>query len=540
QHFSAHVNAKYLWFAADVQAEFNNLRISGGIKVEMAVDGTIPGGQELEKEVNKRIDVITAKFMEQAAKVIFDPPQPQVEPAKAPSGGIFSSFFGYGGGVALKARRDEQHVDLFYEETRHHRYLQPTTISSTLEGFYNEIKADPNNEKKYFTRLVIGETNRKVSRIVKPVVNWPVTGNSASGDPVGFVSAQIGYPNTQGAINWNAHVFQSTDTGPTTTWTPVSVMWREGDVANAPNGWTPDKTFVKRTIHLLEPPGEDESPFRRVFVEKNTIPLDPEPNGTLTNENIVEVRADSAGKLEVGPMLINGELESSKQMVEIEFQCQGKTLEGKDRPVVRFHWKFDDQNEARFWEIFTGDPNFVPAYKYRVTVNVKGTIFSKGMSWTGAWQDVNGNGPVTLSIPTQEEAVTRRSLSPRQIVERDAREAGVPGATTGTGTPIVGAPPSDDGMAPPTDDGMAPPMDVGMAPPSDDGMAPPTDERGMPRRERTTVNGNGSHVLGYSMGTETRTSNGGKRRTKRDTAESRTAGDQNEESAAMTSGYVEA
>jgi hypothetical protein len=547
QHFSAHVNAKYLWFAADIQAEFNNLRISGGITVDMAVDGTIPTGQELEKEVNKRIDVITAKFMEQAAKVIFDPPQPKVEPAKAPSGGLFSSFFGYGGGVALKARRDEQHVDLFYEETRHHRYLQPTTISSTLEGFYNEIKADPNNEKKYFTRLVLGELNRKISRIVKPVVNWPVAGNALAGDPVGFVSAQIGYPNSQGAINWNPHEFQSTDTGPTTTWTPVSVMWRDGEVSNPPSGWTPDKTYIKRTIHLLEPPGEDENPFRHVFVEKNTIELDPQPDGTLTNDNIVEVRADSVGKLEVGPILINGELESSKQMLEVEFQCFGKTLEGKDRSVTRFIWKFDDQNEARSWEIFTGDPAFVPHYQYRVTVNVKGTIFSKGMSWTGAWQEVNGNGPVTLVIPTQEEAVTRRSLTPRQIVERDAREAGIPGekaapaAGTGTGTGTgTGAPPSDDGMAPPMDDGMAPPMDDGMAPPMDDGMAPPTDERGMPSRERAVPGGNGSHVLGYSAGEESRAGSGSRRRGKRDAAEPRGSDDGRREDEMIVTGYVEA
>ena len=38
-HFSAAAQGRYLWFAADIQAEFNSLRISGGIKVEVMVDG---------------------------------------------------------------------------------------------------------------------------------------------------------------------------------------------------------------------------------------------------------------------------------------------------------------------------------------------------------------------------------------------------------------------------------------------------------------------------------------------------------------------
>ncbi|WP_218975625.1 hypothetical protein, partial [Salmonella enterica] len=151
-----------------------------------------PEGAEAEKAIEKRIEMITQQFMTQASKVIFDPPQPSVAPAQAPSGGgIFSSLFGYGGGLALKARRDQQSVNLFFEETRHFRYNQPNTISSTFEGFYNEIKKDPAAEKKYFTRLILGDLSKKITRIVKPVVNWPSPEKSWVGEPVSFLSAQV-------------------------------------------------------------------------------------------------------------------------------------------------------------------------------------------------------------------------------------------------------------------------------------------------------------------------------------------------------------
>ena len=39
QHFSANLNARYLWFSADIKAEFINLRARGDIKVEVDIGG---------------------------------------------------------------------------------------------------------------------------------------------------------------------------------------------------------------------------------------------------------------------------------------------------------------------------------------------------------------------------------------------------------------------------------------------------------------------------------------------------------------------
>ncbi len=450
QHFSAAAQGRYYWFSADIKAEFNSLRINGGITVELLIDGTAPGGDKLEQEINKRIDLIVDRFTEQAKQRIFDPAPPEVKPAEASNGGgLLGSLFGFGGGLALKYRRDETKLELSYDETRTFRYNKLHVVSSSLEGFFDEIKQDPDAERKYFTTLYLDDWDRKVTRIVKPVANWSDASRRWVGDPVAFLSAQIGYPDTRGSVQWAARVFQSTDTTDASKWTPAFAKKNASDVVNAPDGWTPDKTYIKRRVHFTEPPSALESPNDRVLVERNVMDLDSGENGTLTNDNTVEVRADSVGVLEVGPIALGVALENNAQIVEAEFEVPGRTLDGAERPVIRFRWEYANQDEPRRLKIFTGDPNFLPAYRYRVTVTVRGSIFTKGMSWTGEWTDGRGNGPLILNVPTPDDpGVTRRSLLEEEVAPGEAAPIGPP--PTGVGAPgrpaaparaAVGAPP---------------------------------------------------------------------------------------------------
>jgi len=148
-HFSAAASGHFLWFSADIKLEFNNLRISGGIEVDVKIDPTIPGADKIQDYVDKKTDLISNKFMDLAKDVIFAP-MPTVPPAEAPSsGGLFGLW---GAGVALKYRHDSTTVDLYYHEKRQMAYLQDHVISSNLEGVYDEIKRDPDAEKKYFFR----------------------------------------------------------------------------------------------------------------------------------------------------------------------------------------------------------------------------------------------------------------------------------------------------------------------------------------------------------------------------------------------------
>jgi hypothetical protein len=404
-HFSAAAHVGGLFWGADLQMEFNNLAMSGGITAKCQVDRSLPDADKLEAELNKRKDVVFQTFMQQAQKTIFDPAPYNEKPAEA-SGG----FLGWGAGAAFKLRRDKTHLKLSYKEETEYAYLQPFPIRGQLEGLHAEIAADPAAEKKYFRTLYMSDWDRKVSRIVKPVVNWPNPTQKWVGEPVSYLSVQVGYPNTEGVIQWDNTRFTPNDP-PDAQWTSSTEMKKASDVKNAPSGWTPDKAFIKRKIHFLEPPNEVEFPYVRIQVERNEVDLDPGDFGTLTADNDVEVRVDNVGSLMLGPIELEPELEG-KQWVEVTFQALGKTHDGKDRPPIRFTWTPENQKEGRLWFLFTGQPDFIPKYKYQVRAGVRGTIFGGGQAWTGPWDDNGGNGPLLVRVPPPDgEGVRRHRLN---------------------------------------------------------------------------------------------------------------------------------
>ncbi|MGA4668997.1 hypothetical protein ACPCG0_04225 [Propionibacteriaceae bacterium Y1923] len=404
QHFSAAASGRYLWAKVDVAAEFNNMRKSGSIKVDVKVDTTLPGADEIARKMEERSDLVFNKFMEMAQRTIFDQPAPQVEAAKADSG----SWSPWGVGLALKYRRDENHLDLHYEETKQFAYLQDHTISSSLAGMADDIKADPDAERKYFQTIHLDDWPRRLARVVRPVASW-------NDKTVQFLSVQVGYPNTNGALNWEGHSFSSSD-GADPTWKFQTSQKEAADVSNAPAGWTPDKTFVKRKVHLAEPPSETLDPYHRVQIERNVIDLDPEPNGSLLNDTTLEVRADTAGRIAVGPIGLGVMLEDNSQTVEVVMEPTDRDYKPLGMAPVRFRWSFSDVDTDRSWTVFSGDPQLLPYYRYQVTATVKGTLFRKGQSWTGPWVEGNGNGPIIIDVPPPDgDGVTTRSLTEDRV-----------------------------------------------------------------------------------------------------------------------------
>jgi hypothetical protein len=415
-HFSAALHAHYLWASVDIGIEINKMRANGTLDVDVKVDQTLPGADKMAEMIDKRTDLILTKFMEQAQKTIFDPPPPNVQAANA--SGVPGPW---GVGLALKKRHDENHLTLDYHETRQFAYLQDHTISSSLEGMYDEIKRDPTAEKKYFLSVPLDDWPRKLARVFKPVVNW-------STQPVAFVSAQLGYPNTQGELQWQGHLFQKAD-GDDATWRAAITQKLKADVANPPAGWEPDRTFIKRTIHMKEPDDIFANPFVINQIDQNEIILDPGVNGSPLNENTLEIRADSAGRLAVGPIGLGVMLEDARQTVEVTLEptdAEGKPL---GREAVKFRWLYADQDQSRFWSIYTGDPAFRPYFRYKVAVTIKGTLLQKGQAWEGPWQVATGNGPLTISVPMPDgEGVVTKEAPAVMVVDQKGQvaRAGVP------------------------------------------------------------------------------------------------------------------
>ena len=209
------------------------------------------------------------------------------------------------------------------------------------------------------------------------------------------------------------------------------------EVSNAPEGWKPDMTFVKRKVHLTEPPSEVVDPYRRVQIEKNIIDIDPEPNGMLINDTTLEVRADTAGRLAVGPVELGVVLTDDTQMVEAIFEPTKEDGSWLGIPPVRFRWDQDDYDQDRTWTIFTGDPAFRPFYRYRVPVTVKGTLFEPGRAWEGPWTATSGNGPLVIDVPRPdgEGVVTKSRSIPDPRVARLRALGPATGSMTGATAP---------------------------------------------------------------------------------------------------------
>lgn len=406
-HFSAAASGRFLWASVDIQTEFNNMRVSGDIKVDLKVDTTLPGADEIARRLDEKSNLVFEKFMEQAKKIIFDPPQPEVEPAQASSSGG-SIFSPWGVGVALKYRRDSTRLELSYEETQQFAYLQDHTISSSLAGMYDEMKADPDAERKYFLTVYLDDWPRRLARVVRPVAAW-------DDGAVEFLSVQVGYPDTSGAIQWEGKSF-SGDEGDDGSWKYQTAQKLAADVTDAPEGWKPDLTFIKRKVHLAEPPSEVADPYRRTQIERNVIDLDPEPNGQLLNDTTIEVRADSAGRLAVGPIELGVVLTDNTQKVEAVFEpVDPESGEPIGMGQVRFSWGDDDYDQDRIWTIYTGDPDFRPFYRYKVFVTVKGTLFEPGRSWEGEWVKSSGNGPLIVTVPRPDETRNARYLPDERV-----------------------------------------------------------------------------------------------------------------------------
>uniref|UniRef100_Q01P87 Uncharacterized protein n=1 Tax=Solibacter usitatus (strain Ellin6076) TaxID=234267 RepID=Q01P87_SOLUE len=480
EHFSAAAHASGLFWSADIQAQVNIMRMNGTLTVVSEVDTTLPNADKIQEQLDKRTDLIVQKFMDQAQKTIFDPAPFNEKPAEA-SGG----FLGFGGGAAFKLRVDKTHLHLMYDERKEMAYLQDYPISGAMEGLYDVIKKDPTAEKKYFTTLYLDDWERKVSRIVKPVVNWPNAAQKWVGEPVAFLSAQIGYPNTQGVLQWDGHIFQPNDP-PDAMWNTAMAMKAATDVANPPANWKPDQTFLKREIHFNEPPNETEYPFVRIAVEQNMVDLDPGDNGRPTSDINLEIRVDDAGALNVGPINLDVDLDNAKQIVEVTFQAQGQKADGTDRAPVKFSWNYTDQAEPRYWMIFTGQVDYIPKYKYQVRVIVKGGIFTKGMSWTGPWVDASANGPIMVTVPTEEDAGVTIT---RDYVPQAAVVTGPPPAVVGAAAGMGGGYAAPSGPPPASYPSPSKPPGVTSPssgpPPTGPSGPPPAMKSGPPAGQRT-------------------------------------------------------
>jgi hypothetical protein len=444
EFYSGAATAGGLFWEVDIQATFESMRTQGVITVNTFVDESLPGAKEMKEYMEKRSNLIFEKFSEMAKQTIFDPAPFTEKPAEAQAGvGGLGSIFG-GGGAAFKVRQQRISLSLDYHETREMAYIEPYQVGGTLDGVADDIRADPAKDKVYFTKVDLGDWDRKIVRSAKPIVNWPDKEQQWVGEPVSFVDVQFGYPNAHGALQWDGHVFNPGE-GPGTQWNTAVAMKQEDEVTNPPTGWKPDRLFIKRMIHFTEPPSALENPFVRIQVEQNIVDLDPGEFGSVDDRIAVEVRAESAGALQVGPINLGVNLTDDSQLVEVTMRALGERLDSKPREPVKFTFKAADQNEPRYWLVYTGQPDFVPSFEFSVRVIVKGTLFTPGQEWEHKQPvKTGGSGGFTVSVPLPDSNLVAKRSVPlsafRAAIGETVSHAPPP---TGTGRPPARLPSTD-------------------------------------------------------------------------------------------------
>jgi len=439
EHFTAQASAQY-WFAqADLKATWNTLRINGDITIDLEMDRTIPGADNKEAMVTKYIDLLVAMWLDQAKQVIFQPMPEVQDPAPPKPGGLFSIFgWGFGGGFNLNYRRDHVEIANSFTFNVDEMYAQPSTIGGNVDGLADLLAAHPELRDRYLRDLYLDNWGRKITTVCRPVIKWPDPSKGITGDPVAFASVQIGYPDVDGKIAWSQHEFkppdhpdevgashvegdgaavtQSTVQNPDNSATLVyangasnevffarQTQKKASEVSNAPQGWRPDMVFVRRTISFEEAPSALDDKYSRILIEANDVELDPGEFGTLSDSLDVPVRADNAGVLALSPVTLNATLTESNQLVEVQVQAKGNGPDGAERGVAKFAFTLDDQGKERRFALYTGQPGKPPAYRYRVHVIIKGTLFEHGQEWIGPWQDGEGSGDLPVSIPLKTD-----------------------------------------------------------------------------------------------------------------------------------------
>jgi len=502
EFYSGAVSASGFFWDVDIKSTFESMRTQGIVEVHTFVDESLPGAKEMKEYMDKRSDLVYQKFSEMAKQTIFDPVPFTEKPAEAQQGGggFLTSFFG-GAGAAFKMRKQRISLHLDYHETREIAYIQPYQVGGTLDGVADDIRADPAKDKVYFTKVDLGDWDRKIVRVAKPVINWANPETKWVGEPVAFVDVQFAYPNAEGALQWDGHVFNQGE-GPSTQWNTAVAMKKEEEVTNPPPGWKPDKLYMKRVIHFTEPPSPLENPYARIQVETNSVDLDPGEYGTLDDRIAVEVRAESAGALAVGPVNLGINLTDDTQVIEVTLRALGKRLDGKDRDPVKFTYKNADQNEPRYWMVYTGQPDFEPKFEYSVRVIVKGTLFSDGMEWEHKQPiQTGGSGGLTISVPKQNSPdVTTRAVplyAYRKAIGEEPVAAPPPAGHVPTPPPPT---PTGPSHVPPATPIHAPPA-TGHAPPATPRPGVPSGVSGKPSTSRPPARGaSGQKGKGAGMG----------------------------------------
>ncbi len=397
-HFSASAQGQYAWFKATASHEVNKLIENGAITVDIEVGAglSMEDRAKLDMAADTIISTITTMVTEkltQAGTTLDETvdaanAEVNVVEGKKKSGFLsLLSSFKVGASAAVKNRKDVFEGSFTFTKTIEEQVTRSEVISAQMEGVFDEIKEDETNLDRYFTEVFMEEGFRKVHVVTSAIANWP---ENQIGDPIHSLKVQIGYPDSQGQVNWkpSGRVLdgptdvEMSDTTIPAIWVPgnkdarfIFDFTRHGD-----RGEDSEKIWVRKTIAFKESPD----------VAVNEIVEEYE-----TDAHTIDVRAESSGQLLVGPINIDMVIPDEDKQIDVIVHVRTPKFGEK---AYRFNGS--TANAERYYKVWYAKPADLEDYEYKVEATVKGKRFGqKSVRWEGDWTSGAGNGPLTVEIP---------------------------------------------------------------------------------------------------------------------------------------------
>lgn len=383
-HLSAAYSGGAFFTKADLQGEIENMEKEGAIEVKVEYNEAFVGDEEADKYENAA-DEIAEQFISIAEESILQKETPDVESASANGSRWFPSRK-----FSMKAQYNKESLSLNYSKKIDKKIERKSVQRTTLTGLFDELKENEEARKRYFSNVYLEEGFQKVHVVATCNANWESEENE--GDPINQVQLEVGYPDSNGNIVWKSTARyrdepvdgELSDNGAPAMWTESTKdriyvfdfsKREEGELEDR----DPEEIEVRETISFKENP--------RVIVEETT-------RKKKTTDHNLEVRAETAGHLSVGPILLDRPLGNDQITVHVKVRADGV-------PDKTFKFTNENENkESRYFDAWYESQEEIPPYEYLVEVIVKGKNFTqKPLRWEGEWKENTGSGPLEVAIP---------------------------------------------------------------------------------------------------------------------------------------------
>jgi hypothetical protein len=392
-HFSGNIKGGWWFTAGEFERQVDNLVQDGVVTVRVDFGaGMVDAAQQQNYE--KAADAIASQLMTQIlAKLDVAQKRATEEPIEAtvredkwydPTKIWGSPRFG----AAFKSRKDTFKGSFRFSKEINKQILKSDTLSSQMEGLFDELGADESARGRYFSQVFFEEGFKKIHVVATGNANWGGEGDD-QGDPIHRMKLQIGYPDSQGNMIWkSAGRFKNNDAEPDFSADADLISWTKDtrdrmyvvDFTRHDAGDDADQIHLKRTISFAESPD----------VATNEITEE-----EVTNAHAVEVRGETAGKLSVGPirldMPIGPEDKQVSVLVRVSTSRFGETV---------YEFNSENVDEPRFYDVWYAAPDDVEPYTVKSEVVIKGRRFGqKALRWESEAVQLEGSGPLMVELP---------------------------------------------------------------------------------------------------------------------------------------------